>query len=157
MASKVSPTTEPPRAISGLAATVSDFSEYADTCSAVDTSSHDAFRKSKAALGREADRVQHAVEAVDVLAHVVGERVEVRLVGDVELDDRCGLGQPPGDDLRDAHRAPERGEHHLGALLLRDARHVEGDRGVGEHAGDEQALAVQKSHVPVPLEGEARQ
>ena len=38
MASKVSPTTEPPSVISGRQAVVSDFSEYAETCTAWATS-----------------------------------------------------------------------------------------------------------------------
>ena len=69
----------------------SDLSEYAETCSAVATSSHAASRKLNGALRREADRVQHPVEAVDVLAHPVGERGEVLVVGDVELEHRRRL------------------------------------------------------------------
>ena len=40
VASKVSPTIEDPRDSSGLVATASDFSEYAETCTAWATSSH---------------------------------------------------------------------------------------------------------------------
>ena len=74
----------------------------------------------EARLGREADRVQHAVERGR--RRCPAERVEVVLVGDVELDDlgRRSAGAWPSRS-REAHHAPERGEHHLGALLLRDA------------------------------------
>ena len=40
VASKVSPTTEPPDDISGRLASASDFSEYAETCTAWATSGH---------------------------------------------------------------------------------------------------------------------
>ena len=47
------------------------------------------------------DRVHHAVEAVDVLAHRVGEPGQVVVVGHVELEHRRlgrqPLGDPPGD------------------------------------------------------------
>ena len=39
--------------------------------------------------------MHHAVEPVDVLAQQVGQPLEVLLVGDVELDDRCRLGNRP--------------------------------------------------------------
>ena len=71
-ASKVRPTTEPPRGISGSSAMVSDLSEYAETCTAVATSSHSLSRKLKRALRAEGDRVHHAVE-LDALAQVLGD------------------------------------------------------------------------------------
>ena len=40
----------------------------------------------------------------------------------------------------------EPGQHDLRALLLREPGDVEGDRGVGDHAGDQQAFAVEQSH-----------
>jgi hypothetical protein len=96
--------------------------------------------------------VQHTVEPVDVLAHAVRESVEVLGVAGVELDDRWGLRQPLRDRLGDPHGAAERREHHLGTLLLRDARHVERDRGVHQDSGHEDALAVEQSHLPVLLQ-----
>ena len=74
--SKSRPTIEPPRSISGSAATASDFSEYADTWSATATSSHGASRKPppRHDSGAKRDRVQHAVEPA---ADAPGERVEV--------------------------------------------------------------------------------
>ena len=67
-----------------------DLSEKVDTCTALATSSHGVARKlpPSAACGAFADRVHHAVEAVDVLADPVGERLELADVGHVELDHR---------------------------------------------------------------------
>ena len=63
----------PPRRPAASAAgrpSSSDFSEYADTCTAVATSSHGVLRKLPpiADAGANADRVQDAVDAVHVLA-----------------------------------------------------------------------------------------
>jgi hypothetical protein len=99
------------------------------------------------ALRREADGVQHAVEAVDVLAQSLGQAVEVLGVRHVELEHLGRLGEPPGDRLGDLHRATERGEHDLRTLLLRDLRYVERDRAVHEDAGDEELLAFEDSHA----------
>ena len=49
--------------------------------------------------------------------------------------------------VREAELAAERGEQHLRPLLLREARHVEGDRAVREDAGDQECLAVEQTHV----------
>ena len=51
----------------------------------------------EAALRREPDGVQHPVEAVDVLAEPTGQRGQLLVVGDVELDHRGRLRQPAGD------------------------------------------------------------
>jgi hypothetical protein len=91
---------------------------------------------------READGVQHAVHAVDVGTDPLGERGEVCLVRDIELDDRRRLGQALGDALDQRHPA-EAGQHHRRALLLRHARDRERDRGIGDHARNQQPLAVQ--------------
>ena len=86
----------------------------------------------------------------------LGQRVELIRVGHVQLDHRRRLRQPLGDPLHQAEPA-EPGEHHRRALLLRDPGHVERDRGVGEHPGDQDPLAVQDSHLalsaPGPLSG----
>jgi len=54
---------------------VSDLSEYADTCTAAATSSQRVVEEVPAEgfLRRVADGVDHAVEAVGVLAHPPGE------------------------------------------------------------------------------------
>ena len=69
----------------------SDFREYAETWTACATSGHGPVEELAAeqrlgvAVG---DRVHHAVEAVDVLADLVGEPGEVVVVGHVELEHR---------------------------------------------------------------------
>ena len=100
-------------------------------------------------LGREADRVQHAVE---VATDAFGERVEMLGGGHVELDDRRLGREAPRGPLREAHRPAERREHDLGAFLLRAARDRERDRRVVEHAGDEDALAGEQAHWSGVLE-----
>ncbi|GAA3069779.1 hypothetical protein GCM10020000_62790 [Streptomyces olivoverticillatus] len=89
------------------------------------------------------DAVEGHVVA-EVLAHLVGEAVEVLLVGHVELDDRGRLRQALGDAL-DQGEAPEAGQDDLGALVLGDLRRLEGDRGLGEDTRDEDALAGENS------------
>jgi hypothetical protein len=65
-------------------------------------------------------------------------------VGDVELED-VGLGrEPPGHALREAHGSAERGEDDLRPLLLGAAGDREGDGGVGQHTGDEDALTFEE-------------
>ena len=85
----------------------------------------------QAALRREADGVQHAVEAVEVLA-APGRRGESRSlgVGDVELDHRRRLGSRLAIRSTRLSR-PNAGEHDLRALLLRQPGHVERDGRVG--------------------------
>jgi hypothetical protein len=55
----------------------------------------------------EADRVQHTVQVIDMLGEPLGQRVEMLLVGHVQLDHRRGRRQPLGDGLGDLHGAPE--------------------------------------------------
>src|SRR4029079_5332363 len=92
-------------------------------------------------LGREADRVHHAVE---VGRQALGEGIEVRRVGHVQLDDLRPHRELPRRALGQAHDATERGQHDLGTLLLRDPRHRERDRLVVQHPGHQDALAVDK-------------
>ena len=121
-------------------------SEYAEICSAT----RDVFPRrgeeaaAEARLGRERDRVQHAVEPA---ADPLGERVEVLRIGDVELDD-VGFGrQPARGALGQAHRPAERREHDLGAFFLRALGDGERDRRVVEHAGDEDSLLLRAASV----------
>ena len=150
LASNVSPTIEPPPVSSGCVATASDFSEYAETSSAVATSAHSPARKLPPMTDCGANPIECTTPSRRVeadLPHAVGERRQVIGVRDVELDDRSLRGQPTRDDLREAELAAERGEHHLGALLLREARDVERDRAVGQDAGDEELLALSRPMV----------
>ena len=72
---------------------------------------------------------------------------EVLLVGDVELEHRRLGREPLGDPPGDAERAAEVGDEHGGALLLRDLRGREADRGVHRHAGDQDPLAVENARI----------
>jgi hypothetical protein len=91
------------------------------------------------------DAVHHPVKAVHVLGHPPGQRFQLGGVGHVQLEHGRRLGQPFGDPLHQGE-APEPGQHQGRALLLGDPRHVEGDRGVGQHSGDQDPLAVQDAH-----------
>ena len=101
-------------------------------------------------LRHVADRVHDAVEFValpDHLGDAVGQRVEVLLILDVELEQRRLLRQPVGDALDQPHPV-ETGEHQLGAGFLRDFRDVERDRRVGDDPRDQDAFAFEQScHV----------
>ena len=103
-------------------------------------------------LGRERDRVQHAVDPAPALA----QRRRRRASRSASLltsssststgsGSRCGgaLGHPP-------HPAEAR-QHDRGALALGLLGGVEGDRVLGDHAGDQQPLAGQ-DHRPAPCE-----
>ena len=69
-------------------------------------------------------------------------------IGHVELE-HVGLGrQLAGRALGERQPAPGAGEDDLGPLLLGQLGHAEGERGVGEDAGDEDALAVEQTHGP---------
>ena len=113
----------------------------------------EAYDELEGALRSEPNRVQHAVEVVDMLGQALSQSVEVLLVGHVELDHLRRCGQPPGDGLGDLHGASERGQHDLGALLLRDLRDMEGDRAVHEDARDEELLAFENAHVSTFIAG----
>src|SRR5699024_9794261 len=96
----------------------------------------------------EPDGVHDAVEAVDVSTDTLGQGGELLVVGDIELQDRGCHGQTFGDAFHQAH-ATVAGENHRGALFLGQAGGVEGDGGVGEHPGDEDAFTFEESHGPV--------
>jgi hypothetical protein len=96
--------------------------------------------------------VDDAVEAVEaLLAQPVGERVEVLGVRDVELDDGGLLRQPLGDPLAQRQRATEVGQHDGGALVLGEPGGGERDRRLGQHAGDEDLLALEDPAHQCPI------
>ena len=115
------------------------FSEYAETSRATATSSHSARRMSppEALLGREADGVEDAVEPAPARRRgrsAAARRwagsvtsISMTSTGVVELARRAACQrQPP----------PRARQHDLGPLGLGPAGHPEGQRRVGEHAGD---------------------
>ena len=113
------------------------------------TSSHWAARKSSPRhdLGREPDRVQHAVDAAPLRGQRLAHRHAVFGHGDVELEHVDVVAELPGGALREVERPPGTGEHDVGALRLRQLGHAEGQRGVGEHAGDHDLLTVEQTHA----------
>ena len=102
-------------------------------------------------LGREGDGVQHAVQRTPPVAQRRGDRGDLLGLVDVELEDVGWVGQALGDALGDAHATAETGEDDLGPLTLRALGDGEGDRLLGEDAGDEQALAVEEHRESVGL------
>src|SRR3954447_12863732 len=74
---------------------------------------------------------------------------------DVELPHLWFRRQPAGYALRQAHAAAGAGEDDVGTLLLRDAGGGEGQRVVRQHAGDEDAFAVEQSHITSDRVGNA--
>jgi hypothetical protein len=89
-----------------------------------------------------------------VLADPLRQGLEVGLAGDVELDDRRLARQALGDAGGEARRAPEGGQDDLRALLGGDAGHGVRDRLVGQHAGDEQGLALEQGSRILQVVGE---
>ncbi len=77
-----------------------------------------------------------------MLAYPIGQGVELVGVRHVKLEHGRRVGQPLRDPL-DQRQPAEAGEHDSRAFLLRDPGHVESDRGVGQHSGDENPLAVE--------------
>ena len=69
------PTIAPPSSISGSSAALSAFSEYALVWNAVRRALGRRLEEvaAEGVLGREGDRVQHAVDAAPALAQVVGD------------------------------------------------------------------------------------
>ena len=99
------------------------------------------------AIGRrEADGVEQAVQAIPAGGRGGARRLQLLGRGDVDLED-LGLA----GSLRAVRRVSDRARPApdstiVRPLLLRQAGHGEGKRGVGEDAGDEQPLAVEESH-----------
>ena len=88
--------------------------------------------------------MEHAVDPAPAPLELAAELGPVVGVGDVELEHvgrgRQPLGRPLGQRLGPA----ERGEHHLGALLLGHPGAGERDGRRREHAGDEQLLVLEQ-------------
>ena len=141
---------------SGRQAWVSEASDQEDTWNAVAACSHATSGKpspmaSCGAKPIECTTPSSVAPSTALLAQPVGQRGQVLGVGDVELDDRRLLRQPLGDPLAQRQRPPEVGQDDGGALLLRDARRREGDRRLGQHAGDQDRLALEDAHAQCPI------
>ena len=102
-------------------------------------------------LRGEADRVQHAVDPAPLCGHRVADGVDVRRVGDVELEH--GISEPSGcaPSLRAVRLVrlsprPAPVSTRFAPSSLGDPRHAERQRGVREDAGDDDVLAVEETH-----------
>ena len=100
-------------------------------------------------LRRERDRVQEPVEPSPPGPDLGRDRLDVRGIVRVHLQDVDGIGEPARRLLRQPHRAPERGQDDLGPLLLQGLRGRVRDRLARQHAGDEQLLAFEQHRDPL--------
>ena len=75
---------------------------------------------------------------------MLGHRLHLGDVGDVHLEHLGHRAQPLRALPGQAHRPPERGEHHLGACRLRSGGDREGDAPRGQHTGDDDSLAAEE-------------
>ena len=99
------------------------------------------------AVGRgEADGVQQAVEPVPAGGQRGPRRVQLLGRRDVDLQDLGLAGELAGGAPGQRQGASRAREHDVRPFLLRQTGHGEGQRGVGEDAGDEKPLAVEESH-----------
>jgi hypothetical protein len=100
-------------------------------------------------LRRERDRVQETVQPPPPRPDLVRNPFDVLRVVRVHLEDVHRLRQAPSGLLGETHRAAERRQHDLRALLLKRARRRVGDRLPRQHAGDEQLLALEQHRDPL--------
>jgi hypothetical protein len=102
----------------------------------------------EAHLGCEPDRVDHAVDVSPLLRQFLADRHTV--IGDrhVEFEDVDVVAELARRALGQRQRPPGSGEHDVGALVQCQLRHAVRQRGVGEHTGDHDLLAVEQTHVP---------
>ena len=96
--------------------------------------------------GREADGVEKAVQTVPAGRQRLAGGAQLLGRGDVDLQDFGLPGQLAGGAPGEAERPSRPREDDLGALLLGQAGHREGQRRIGEDARDQKPLAVQESH-----------
>jgi hypothetical protein len=95
-------------------------------------------------LRRERDRVQDPVDLSPPGLELLPDGVDLGLVVGIHLQDVARVRQPLRHLLGEAHGASEVRQDDLSAVLLRGRRRCEGDRLRGQHAGDQQLLAVEQ-------------
>jgi hypothetical protein len=110
---------------------VSDFREYAETCMAVATDSNGVLRKLPPSASCGAKPMEWTTPSRPPSSSPT-------------RSDLGGLGKLLGDALGQ-RGTRERGQDDLRALLLGQLRGVEGDGGLHQHTGDQDALALENS------------
>ncbi len=103
-------------------------------------------RAAQAHGGCEPDRMEHTVDATPSLGEVVANGIEMLGHRHVQLEHGRWRGQLAGRALGERKTSTRAGEHDLGPLLLRELRDAERERCIGEHAGDDDALSLEKTH-----------
>ena len=97
---------------------------------------------------RERDRVNQNVEAVPALGEPLEERVDLRVVGDVERQRQ--VAAEVGRHALDAgfQLVVLVAERELGAFAAHGLRNAPGDRAVAREADDDGPLSCEESHQP---------
>ena len=132
----------------GTQACVRAFREYALTLRATETSSQPAAQEivAQAGLGGEADGVHHAVDPTPPFFEVVANGVEMLGHRHVELEHGRRHRELASRALGEREAPARPGEHDLGPFLLRELCDAERERCISEHAGDDDALSLEKTH-----------
>ena len=101
--------------------------------------------------GRESDRMHQTVQAIPVLPQVDEQLLDIVIAADIALEDQfaakllCHFLNTP------KHPLALVGKSQFGAFTIHGLRDAIGNRAVADHAGDQNSLVGQKSHV-VPLQ-----
>ena len=90
--------------------------------------------------------MEHAVDATPSLGEIVANGIEMLGHRHVQLEHGRCRGKLAGRALGERKASTRAGEHDLSALLLRELRDAERERCIGEHAGDDDALSLEKTH-----------
>lgn len=100
----------------------------------------------EAGLGSESDRMEGSVDPAPLLLQGVAHLADVVGVRDVELEDLGFDVELAGGSFRERQAATCSGQNKVGAFGLRELSDTKGERGVGEHTGNEDVLSIEDSH-----------
>ena len=144
--------------MSGTTTSARVLSEYAETCRATATSSHGASMKSPPRHEAGAKPMACSAPSTPPQRASRSSRTAATWSGSVTSNSSTGgrRGQLAGRPLGQRQPPARPGEDDLGPLLLGQLGHGEAERGVGEHTGDEDALAVEKTHAHPIAQGARR-
>jgi hypothetical protein len=98
-------------------------------------------------LGGEPDRMEDAVDVSPLLGECLANGDAVLGHRDVEFEHVDVVAELAGGSLRQTQRPARAREHDVGTLASCESGYTEGQRGVGEDAGDHDLLAVEQTHV----------